>query len=252
MGSVFIHSFLINSGVLLTIVDIAVALMNQTTITETFMKNNSRCKSPMIRFIVSPSFFYKTLKKHFKIQGNMEEFSYELKIPKERVAVLIGVDGDIKKMIEKETSTRLQIDSKEGDVFLYGTDALGLFTAREIIMAIGRGFNPEFARLLLKPDYVLEIINFIDYTGKSKSTMMRLKGRVIGKDGKARRLIEELSECYIAVYGKTVSIIGLGEHVPFAKRAVESLLDGSSHANVYKWLEKKRRDLKRSNISEGI
>ena len=35
------------------------------------------------------------------------EFSYELKIPKERVAVLIGKKGEIKKRIEDETSSKI-------------------------------------------------------------------------------------------------------------------------------------------------
>ncbi len=182
----------------------------------------------------------------------MEEYSYELKIPKERVAVLIGADGETKKYLEKETKTRLQIDSKEGDVFLYGTDALGLYTAREIIIAIGRGFNPEIAKLLLKPDYVFEIIHLQEHVGKSKNDLLRLKGRVIGQQGKSRRIIEELTDAYVCVFGKTISIIGSADQTLMAKRAVEMLLEGSSHANVYKWLEKKRRDMKRDRIVEGI
>src|SRR3989344_1933067 len=109
----------------------------------------------------------------------MVEYSYELKVPKNRVAVIIGKEGSMKKDLEEATSTKLNIDSKEGDVFVSGEDALGLYTAREIIMAIGRGFNPEIARLLLKQDYVFEVIGLKDFTGKSKNTLLRLKGRVI-------------------------------------------------------------------------
>ena len=153
-----------------------------------------------------------------------EEYSYEVKIPRERVAVLIGSDGQVKKDVEKATNTRLHIDSKEGDVFLYGTDALGLYTAREIIIAVGRGFNPDLAKLLLKPDYVFEILHLVEYVGKSKNTLLRLKGRVIGKEGKSRKLIEELSEAYVCVYGKTICIIGLPEQTSMAKKAIESLI----------------------------
>jgi len=182
----------------------------------------------------------------------MVEYSYELKIPQERVAVLIGKDGEVKKGIESDTSTKIKVDSEEGDIFVFGTDALGLFTAREVIKSIGRGFNPDIAKLLLKQDYVLEIITLGDYTGKSKNTLLRLKGRVIGKEGKSRRLIEELSEAYISVYGKTVSIIGLPEAASIAKRAVEALLRGSTHASVYKWLESRRREMKRKKLTEMI
>ena len=180
----------------------------------------------------------------------MVEYSYELKVPKNRVAVIIGREGSIKKDIEESTKTKLNIDSKEGDVFVSGEDALGLYTAREIIKAIGRGFNPEIARLLLKSDYVLEVVDVSEYVGKSKEAMLRLKGRVIGKEGKSRRLIEELAECNISVFGKTISIIGLPEAAASARQAVESLLRGSTHANVYKWLERRRRELKRRAIME--
>ena len=178
------------------------------------------------------------------------EYSYELKVPKNRVAVIIGKEGSIKREIEESTNTKLNIDSKEGDIFISGEDGLGLYTAREIIKSIGRGFNPEIAKLLLKPDYIFEVVDLGEFVGKSKDAMLRLKGRVIGKEGKSRRLIEELTECNISVFGKTISIIGLPESAACARRAVESLLSGSTHANVYKWLEKRRRELKRKSIIE--
>jgi len=181
-----------------------------------------------------------------------EEFSYELKIPKERVAILIGKEGDVKKGLEDDTKTRIKVDSKEGDIFIYGKDALGLYSCREIVVAIGRGFNPDLAKLLLKNDYLLEMVSLNEYTGKSKNTMLRLKGRVIGKEGKSRRIIEELSEAHISVYGKTIGIIGTPEEASMAKKAVEALLSGSTHANVYKWLEKRRRDLKKKRITGAI
>ena len=180
----------------------------------------------------------------------MEEFSYELKIPKERIAVLIGRAGEVKKSIEQDTNTTIKVDSKEGDVFVYGKDALGLYSCREVIKSIARGFNPDIAKLLLKQDYTLETIQLNEYTGKSRNNLLRIKGRVIGREGKSRKLIEELSEAYISVYGKTIGIIGLPEAASMAKRAVEALLSGSTHANVYKWLEKKRRELKRKRIIE--
>jgi len=172
------------------------------------------------------------------------EFRQEIKITKERVAVLIGKKGEIKKKIEAVTKTRLRVDSDEGDIYITGEDGLGVYTANEIISAIGRGFNPDYAMLLLKGDYVYEQINMNDFT-KTKSSLQRLKGRVIGTDGKCRKLVEELTECYICVYGKTIGIIGETSNVVVAKRAVESLLRGSQHASVYRWLEKQRHNLKK-------
>lgn len=164
----------------------------------------------------------------------------QIKIPQDRIAVLIGKDGEVKDEIEKRTKSQLNIDSKEGDVNIAGDEPLTLFTCAEIVKAIGRGFNPEIALLLTKLDYVLEIISIAEYA-KTQNDMVRIRGRVIGKEGKSRKVIEDILEVHIVVYGKTVSVIGRGDSVALARRALESLLSGSTHANVYKWLEKQRK-----------
>ena len=171
----------------------------------------------------------------------MEEFSYQFKIPKERIAILIGKEGDIKRKVEEVTHTKINVDSKEGDVTITGTDGLQLYDAREVIRAIGRGFNPDIALQLLHVDTALEIIDIRDFSGKSINTLVRLKGRVIGKEGKSRHQIEKLTDTAISVYGKTIAIVGSVEDVAIARRAVESLLTGSPHSSVYTFLEKQRR-----------
>ncbi len=174
----------------------------------------------------------------------MEELQYELKIPKERIAVLIGKAGETKKEIETATKTVLEIDSHEGDITIQGEDGLGIYTAKEVITAVGRGFNPEIATLLLKVDYSFELISLTDEIGKSKNSQLRVKGRIIGKEGKTRKIIEDLTETYLSVYGKTVAIIGETENVGIARKAVEMIIEGSTHSSVYKWLEKRRRAMK--------
>jgi ribosomal RNA assembly protein len=173
----------------------------------------------------------------------MDEYTYELKIPKERIAVLVGKEGKVKLELEEQTGAKIFIDSKEGDVRLTSSDSVKLFLLKDIVRAIGRGFNPEIAMQLLKQDYVLELISLSDFV-KSQNQMLRLKGRVIGKNGKSRETIEELTETRMVVYGKTIAIIGFCDNVAISKRAVESLLQGSQHASVFKWLEKYRRQRK--------
>jgi ribosomal RNA assembly protein len=178
-----------------------------------------------------------------------EEYSYDLRITKDRIAVLIGAKGETKNELEKETSCKINIDSKEGDVTISGKDAISLFALREVIKAISRGFNPEIAKQLLKQDYALEVISLNDYS-KEQSHQLRLKGRVIGADGKSRTTIESLTDCSISVYGKTIAMIGSVENIGNCKRAVETLLAGSPHANVYKWLERQRK-LSKQNVIDG-
>ena len=171
-----------------------------------------------------------------------EEFSYELKIPEERVGVLIGKEGQTKKEIEEATKSNLDI-SKEGDVTITGEDGLLLYTANDIVKAIARGFNPKIALLLLKTDYAFEIIDMKDVAGKSKNTLQRLKGRVIGKGGKAREEIERLTDTNISVYGKTIGIIGEQQQVTISREAVAMLLTGSMHKTVFQYLEKKKKEM---------
>ena len=175
----------------------------------------------------------------------MPEFSYDLKMPKDRIAVLIGPKGRTKKELESQTKSRIVVDSKEGDVKLQGKDSLALFSLQDVVKAIGRGFNPEFAQLLLKQDYTLEVVDIPEHGGREKNHLVRLRGRVIGADGKARTTIERITETFVVVYGKTISIIGTTERALLARRAVESLLEGSTHAAVYKWLEKSAKKVRR-------
>lgn len=178
----------------------------------------------------------------------MAEYSYQLKIPKERVPILIGTKGSVKKDLEDFSKTKINVDSKDGEVTIVGENSINLYTLKEVIIAIGRGFNPEIAKLLFKQDYAMEILNILEYS-HNKNDMPRVKGRVIGSEGKSRKTIEQLTECYVSVFGKTIAIIGSMENVPNAQRAFEMLLEGSPHSSVYRWLEKQRSQMKRFNNS---
>ena len=168
----------------------------------------------------------------------------ELKINKDRLAVLIGKKGETKRVIESRTETKIKVDSKEGDVIINGSDSLKVYLTKLIILAISRGFNPDIAVLLANENMIIEVINIQDFSGKSKSKEIRTKGRLIGTQGKAKHLIEQLTNTDISIYGKTVAIIGKVENAILARRALEMLLKGSKHGNVYSWLEKQQQHLK--------
>jgi len=172
-----------------------------------------------------------------------EQFVYEVRVPKERVAVIIGQKGSVKKALQAHAGIRLHIDSDEGIVTLDGNDSLALYQAQAVIKAIARGFNPDIAQLLLRSDYVFEQIKLADYVN-TKASMQRLKGRIIGHNGKSRETIEQLTGCFVSVYGKTVCIIGELSWADVAKRAVEKLLAGAMHKTIWKFLEGQRRKLK--------
>ncbi len=165
----------------------------------------------------------------------------EFRIAKERIAILIGKKGEIKRKISQLTKTKIKVDSREGDVIITGDDGLGIYNAKKIISAIGRGFNPDRALTLLDEEYIFEIININDYARNTKNDLQRLKSRIIGRKGKAKETIEALSNVHLSIYGKTVSIIGKPENVDIARHAINNLLSGSRHGKVYSYLEKQKK-----------
>lgn len=171
-----------------------------------------------------------------------EDFAQYVKVPHERIAIIIGKKGETKSELEKELNVTINVDSTEGDIQIKSDDSFKLMIAKDVIKAIARGFNPDIAKKLIQEDYFLELINLNDYN-PHKNHQQRLKGRVIGREGRSRALIEEYTGCYVSVYGKTIGIIGKGDAVRIANKAVDSLLTGSPHAYVYKWLEKERNNL---------
>ncbi|MEM1539280.1 MAG: KH domain-containing protein [Candidatus Bathyarchaeia archaeon] len=173
-----------------------------------------------------------------------------VRIPRERVGVLIGQGGETKKQIEKALSVELQIESDSGGVTITlaenAKDPSVLLRAKDVVTAIGRGFSSEHAfRLIRDENAVLDIIDLRAIFGRSESDIKRVKGRIIGMDGKTRKIIEELTDTYISVYGHTVAIIGNIEQTQVAREAIQMLIQGSQHATVYRFLHRKRRELKR-------
>jgi len=178
--------------------------------------------------------------------------SYRVRIPSERVGVLIGREGSVKGIIEKKCKVYLKVDSETGEVEVTTNeqteDPTTVFKVQNIISAIGRGFSPEKALRLLDDDVTLEVINLREVLGRSGEDIRRVKGRLIGEKGKTRRIIEEMTSVDISVYGHTVSFIGKVNEVEVAKEAVERLIGGSQHKSVYRYLGRKRYDIKKERL----
>ena len=183
----------------------------------------------------------------------MEGSKAYIKIPRDRIGALVGPDGSVKAIIERKLSVSLDVESETGAVQITLTstveDPTVLFRAKEVVTAIGRGFAPDHAfRLLDDDEIVFEVIDLREIVGRSPSDLKRLKGRVIGKEGKTRRIIEELSEANISVYGHTIAIIGYPDQSSIAREALTMLIRGSLHGTVYRFLHKKRRELKKQRL----
>jgi ribosomal RNA assembly protein len=182
------------------------------------------------------------------------EFVKVVKVPRDRIGVLIGKNGEVKDMIEHTFGVKLEIDSSSGDVRIStaGSEDVNVLKAVEFVDAIAKGFSPERARRLLDDESMLNVIDIKYYTGDSIKALERVKGRIIGREGKARKIIEELTDTYISVHGHYVGIIGEANNVKLATDAVTMIINGSMHSSVYSMLQRARskRKLDRMKLWE--
>jgi ribosomal RNA assembly protein len=174
-----------------------------------------------------------------------------IKIPADRIGVLVGPTGSVKSTLEEKTGSVMVIDSDTGAVeIIAGEDPIMAMRLAEVVRAIGRGFSPERAFPLLEDEMLMLDVIDLSRVCNTKTDMARIKGRIIGKDGRTREITEKLTGVGISVYGKTVAIIGGPEQIRIARTAIEMLLDGAPHGAVYGFLEKKNQELVSSRIGE--
>ena len=178
-------------------------------------------------------------------------FEKLIRIPSDRVGVLIGKSGNVKSKIEEACFVSLEIDGDTGEVFIRtqgDVEKIQPFKAMEIVTAIGRGFSPENAMTLLEGENALHVIDLREFAGKSNANVERIKGRIIGEGGRARRNMENLSGTHISVYGRTVSIIGDSSKLRIAVDAISAISSGSLHGSVYSKLEAANRQAKQEKM----
>lgn len=154
-------------------------------------------------------------------------------IPEQRMKIL-RTNKKLVKKLEDLTDAKIKLGE---EVEIESEDSIKLMRVKSVVKAFGRGFDFEDALDLLDESYELCIIDVKGFTGKSSKRLSELRGRVIGREGKSKNIIEKLADVKLSIYGKTISIIGRWEGVECAKQAIEMLLQGRKHGTVYKHLE---------------
>ncbi|MCX8163656.1 MAG: hypothetical protein N3D10_03845 [Candidatus Micrarchaeota archaeon] len=172
-----------------------------------------------------------------------------VKIPQKRIAILEGKANSTLDLLEKNLNVKLYVNV-DGQVQIKGS-SVDVFFSIPVIKAIGRGFEPSIALKLKNENYGFNLIELKDYA-KTKEQLVRLKGRIIGKKGKAKKILEQEGECDIAVFGSTVGIIASLETLDVATRAIFKLIEGVPHSGVYLYLEKNKKWRKEKEKFDNI
>ncbi len=135
--------------------------------------------------------------------------------------------------LEKQLNVKITVNGKEISI---SGEPEQEYIAEKVIEALDFGFPFSDALSIKKEEFLFEKLNIKEHT--NQKNFERVRGRIIGKDGKALKTISNISNCYIELSGNKLGIIGEAECVKNAEEACKLLIKGSKHANVYAYLEK--------------
>ena len=169
------------------------------------------------------------------------------RVPKNRIAVLIGKGGQTRKMLEEASGAKLDIGSRTGEVMAEWEgepDPIVRMKMPDVMLAIGRGLAPSRAVQLIRDDVFLRMYDIREWVGRQPNQTRRMRSRLIGRNGRIRSLIEEISNCEMAIHGSTVLVIGDQDGIALAAPAIEGILRGSEHSTVLHGLEQDRKRLR--------
>ena len=161
---------------------------------------------------------------------------------------VLSHEGKNIKALEKELGIKISVKKGkcEADFLIQGKNSVREYIVSEILEALAVGFDLDIAMLLKDEDYVFKKVELKKYVHGGRLEVV--KGRIVGAQGKSKRVIQSLSECFLCLCDNHVSIIGQAENVELASRAIESLIRGSKHANVFKALEEGRKTLREEEL----
>jgi ribosomal RNA assembly protein len=175
----------------------------------------------------------------------MSYHAWFFKVPPERVGALLGRNGRIKNLLERRLGVNFVVDEETGGVSVrYRPEgAENYFFTKRIMDGISAGFSEDDIREMIEKDYALTVVDLEEYVSKNVH-LSRVKGRIIGRAGRAKTKIANYSKCKLSIYQNLVGILGPEENIEMAREAVIRLAKGFEHETTYRFMESRLRRMK--------
>jgi ribosomal RNA assembly protein len=125
-------------------------------------------------------------------------------------------------------------------------DAYKEYEAMRVLEAVQLGFSVKKALLLLDENFTFVRLNIKQLTNRRDLDVVR--GRVIGSEGKTKKTLENVADCFIEVHDNDVAIIGDADNIEETKTAITNLIKGTKEANVYNFLERMNAEKKKRGM----
>jgi len=118
------------------------------------------------------------------------------------------------------------------------------YEASMVLEAINFGFSAKAALQLTDEQFIFRKIPIKNFT--KRKNLKEVRARIIGREGKTKRTLEEISGCSIIVKDSNmIGIIGSAESIEEATTALANLIRGSKQANIYRFLERMNAERKK-------
>jgi|SRR3989344_965306 len=138
-----------------------------------------------------------------------------------------------KEELEKKLNVKIEIDGRK--VIVEG-GPFEEYIASVVLDAMRFGFSAHKALILKDDRNIFRTVSIKDNTHKKK--LKEVRARIIGKNGKTKKTIENITNCEVIINNNEVGIIGEAESIEEVITAVSNLVRGTKQSNTYKYLEK--------------
>lgn len=150
----------------------------------------------------------------------------------------LGKIRKLKRRLESALNANLIFSGEKVSIESKKDDALAEYYGEKILEALDFGFDFASAIQLKKEDFMFEKIHIKDYVRQSR--LRAVRGRIIGKEGRAIKVLSQLADCRMKIFDYDVGVIGKTEDVDVCILALKKLIGGAPHSKVYAFLERSK------------
>lgn len=152
----------------------------------------------------------------------LEESSFKVLFPKYREKYLQQFSSDIKNVLNKHF-IKFEIDLIEGYMCVKTTkktfDPYIIIKSRDMISLLSRSVPFVHAKRVLEDETYCDIIKISGYV-RNKNKFIKRRQRLLGSNATTLKALEILTNCYICIHGKTVSVIGHFKSLKVVRRII--------------------------------